>query len=57
VLGVVDRLGFIHQHHRDVVTDGIAPLEAGVVEARLVLEVEKRAFVLRTSEYLEKLGI
>jgi len=57
VLGVVDCLGFVDQHHRNIVTDGITPLEPGVVEARLVLEVEKGAFVFRTGEYLEKLGI
>src|SRR5918996_4358841 len=57
VLGVVDGLGLVDQHDRDVVTDGVAPLEAGVVERVLVGEVEQRSLVLRTGQDLEELGI
>ena len=57
VLGVVDRLGLVDQHDRDVVADRVAALEARVVERRLVLEVEQRALVLRAREDLEQLRV
>src|SRR5207302_5579980 len=57
VLGVVDRLGLVDEHDRDVVANRVAPLQAGVVQAVLVLEVEQRALVLRAGEDLEQLGI
>ena len=56
VLGVVDRLGLVDEHDRDVVLDRVAPLEARVVERVLVLEVEQRALVLGAGEDLEQLG-
>src|SRR4051812_27118267 len=42
VLGVVDRLGLVDQHDRDVVADPVAPLVAWVVQRVLRLEVEER---------------
>src|SRR5687768_17477147 len=42
VLGAVDRLGLVDQHHRDVVTHDVAPLQARVVEGVLVGEVVER---------------
>src|ERR1700722_11578384 len=36
VLGVIDRLGFIDQHDRYVLGNGVAALEPGVVQAVLV---------------------
>src|SRR5437879_6430743 len=56
VLGVVDGLRLVDEHHGDVVLDRVAPLEPGVVERVLVLEVEERALVLGTGEDLEQLG-
>ena len=57
VLGVVDGLGLVDQHDRDVVLDGVAALEAGVVEGVLVLEVEQGALVVGAGEDLEQLGV
>src|SRR5918995_172775 len=57
VLGVVDGLGLVDQHDRDVLADGVAALEPRVVERVLVLEVEQRALVLRAGEDLEELGV
>ena len=54
---VVDRLGLVDQHDRDVLADGVAPLQAGVVERVLVGEVEQRALVLGAGEDLEELGV
>src|SRR2546423_173402 len=45
MLGVVDRLGFVDQHHRNVIPDGVTPLQPGVVKAVFVLEVQERALV------------
>src|SRR5438876_5197787 len=55
VLGVVDGLRLVDEHHWDVVLHCIAPLEPGVVERVLVLEVEERALVLGIGEDLEQL--
>src|SRR3546814_13916706 len=57
VLGVVDRLGLVDQHDRYVVTDGVAALQARVVERVLVLEVQERALVVRAGQDLEELGV
>ena len=57
VLGVVDGLGLVDQHDRDVVAHRVAPLQPRVVERRLVLEVEQRALVLRAREDLEQLRV
>src|SRR4051794_35016188 len=57
VLGVVDRLGLVDEHDRDVVLDGVLPLETRVVEAVLALEVEQGTFVLGTREDLEQLRV
>src|SRR6478672_7668435 len=56
-LGVVDRLGLVDQHDRDVVAHCVAALQTRVVEARLVLEVEQRPLVLRAREDLQKLRV
>ena len=55
VLGVVDRLGLVDQHDRDVVLDRVATLQAGVVERVLALEVEERTLVLGAGEDVEQL--
>src|SRR5262245_26031068 len=47
VLGGVDRLGLVDQHHRDVVTDEVLASEAGVVQEVLVQHVVEGPFVLR----------
>src|SRR4029453_15397098 len=57
VLGVVDGLGLVDKHDRDVFADGVAALEPGVVQRVLVLEVEQRPLVLRAGEDLEELGV
>ena len=57
MLGVVDSLGFVDEHDRDVVSHGVAALEARVVQGALVLEVEERALVLGAGEDLEQLCI
>src|SRR5690606_31597517 len=57
VLLVGDGLGLVDQHDRDVVADGVAPLQPRVVEALLVGEVEERALVLGTGEDLEQLRV
>ena len=57
VLGVVDGLGLVDEHDRDVVTDGVPALQARVVQGRLRLEVEERSLVLRASEDLEELRV
>jgi len=57
VLGAVDRLRLVDEHHRDVVADGVAPLEARVVQGLLVLEVEQRALVLGAGQDVEQLRV
>ena len=57
VLGVVDRLGLVDEHDRDVVLDGVAALQPRVVERVLVLEVQERALVVGAGEDLEQLGV
>src|SRR5919106_469008 len=57
VLGVVDGLGLVDQHDRDVLTDGVAPLQAGVVERVLVGEVEQRPLVLGAGQDREELRV
>ena len=54
VFCVVDRLGLVDQHHRDVVADRVATLQARVVERVLVGEVVQRPLVLRAGEDLEQ---
>ena len=57
VLGVVDRLGLVDEHDRDVVLDPVAPVQARVVERVLVLEVEQRPLVLGAGEDLQQLRV
>src|SRR5690606_2665522 len=57
VLGVVDGGGLLHEHHRDVVSDVVATLQARVVEGLLRLEVEQRTLVLRAGEDVEELRV
>ena len=57
VLGVVDRLGLVDQHDRDVVAHLVATLEAGVVERRFVFEVQERSLVLGAREDLQQLRV
>src|SRR5689334_802649 len=57
VLGVVDRLGLVHQHDRDVVTDGVPTLQTRVVERALTLEVEQRTLVVGARQDLEQLRV
>src|SRR3954452_1420372 len=57
VLRVVDRLGLVDEHDRDVVADRVPALEARVVQRVLRLEVEERALVLRAREDLEQLNV
>ena len=57
VLGVVDGLGLVDQHDRDVVADRVAALEARVVEGRPRRRSRERALVLGAGEDLEQLRI
>src|SRR3954452_17529981 len=57
VFGVVDRLGLVDEHDRDVVLDGVLALQARVVQHLFALEVQEGAFVLRASEDVQQLGV
>ncbi len=57
VLGVVDRLGLVDQHDRDVVGDPVAEPQARVVQRLLVGEVEQRPLVLGAGQDLEQLRV
>ena len=57
VFGVVDGLGFVDEHDRDVVLHEVAPLQPRVVERVLVGEVQQRALVLGAGEDLEQFRV
>ena len=57
VFGIVDGLGLVDQHDRDVVLDAVAPLQPRVVQRALVGEVQQRALVFGTGEDLQQLRV
>src|SRR5258708_24809424 len=57
VLGVFERLGFVDQHDRDVVPDGVTQSQSRVVERVFIGEVVERAFVLGAGQDLEEVRV
>src|SRR5581483_11490681 len=57
VLGIGDRLGLVDEHDRDVVADGVPPVQPRVVQGVLVDEIQQRTLVLRARQDRKQLGV
>src|SRR5262245_65236437 len=53
---VLDR-GFVNEHYRNVVFDGVDALACGALERRAILDERDRRFAVGAGENLEQLGV
>ena len=49
--------GFIDEHHRDVVLDGVNPSAGAALERRAVLDQDHRRFAIRTGENFKQFWV
>ena len=57
VLGLVDGLGLVDQHHRDALAHGVAAVQPGVVQRVLVGQVVEAALVLGQTRISSSWGL
>src|SRR6478736_9630104 len=57
VLGIVDRDGFVDQHHRNAFANEVLAMQSRVVQAVRIAEVVQRSLVLGAGKYGEQSGV